>query len=80
MIITPTNRDVINGRGQGKQRIPGNVKFRELVAANKVSKLDWICMHFMSDVRSYLIFCRSFMPGALMDLRLKYQRWADMSM
>ncbi|KAL7522476.1 hypothetical protein ACHAWX_007160 [Stephanocyclus meneghinianus] len=35
MEITPTNQDVINGRGQGLLRHPGNVKYRKLVAANK---------------------------------------------
>jgi hypothetical protein len=31
----PTNRDVINGKGQGMQKLPGNIKFRKLCAANK---------------------------------------------
>jgi hypothetical protein len=34
--ITPTTRDVLNGRGQGVQRHPGNVKYRKLVFVNKV--------------------------------------------
>ena len=33
----PTLRDVLNGRGQGVQRHPGNVKYRTLVFVNKVS-------------------------------------------
>ena len=32
----PTLRDVLNGRGQGVQRHPGNVKYRTLVFVNKV--------------------------------------------
>ena len=32
-----TPRDVLNGRGQGVQRHPGNVKYRTLVYVNKVS-------------------------------------------
>ncbi|KAL3793515.1 hypothetical protein HJC23_007255 [Cyclotella cryptica] len=35
MDIIPTYRDVINGRGQGMLRHPGNVKYRKLVTANK---------------------------------------------
>ena len=31
-----TFRDVLNGRGQGVQRHPGNVKYRTLVFVNKV--------------------------------------------
>jgi len=30
-----TNIDVVNGRGQGIQRLPGNVMFRKLVSAHK---------------------------------------------
>jgi len=30
-----TNKDIINGRGQGVQRLPGNVMFRKLVNAHK---------------------------------------------
>ena len=36
-ITSPTLRDVLNGRGQGVQRHPGNVKYRTLVYVNKVS-------------------------------------------
>ena len=36
-ITTYTPRDVLNGRGQGVQRHPGNVKYRTLVYVNKVS-------------------------------------------
>jgi hypothetical protein len=36
-ISTYTPRDVLNGRGQGVQRHPGNVKYRTLVYVNKVS-------------------------------------------
>ena len=36
LIAVPTHRDVLNGRGQGAQRHPGNVIFRALVFANKV--------------------------------------------
>ena len=35
-ITSPTLRDVLNGRGQGVQRHPGNVKYRTLVFVNKV--------------------------------------------
>lgn len=35
-ISAPTYRDVLNGRGQGVQRHPGNVKYRALVYVNKV--------------------------------------------
>ena len=38
-IFQPTSRDVLNGRGQGVQRHPGNVKYRTLVFVNKVSSL-----------------------------------------
>ena len=38
LIATPTYRDVLNGRGQGVQRHPGNVKYRALVYVNKVRK------------------------------------------
>ena len=37
VISTYTARDVLNGRGQGVQRHPGNVKYRTLVYVNKVS-------------------------------------------
>jgi len=33
-----TMKDVLNGRGQGVQRHPGNVKYRTLVFVNKVSQ------------------------------------------
>jgi hypothetical protein len=39
VITTFTLRDVLNGRGQGVQRHPGNVKYRTLVYANKVSSI-----------------------------------------
>ena len=32
----PTRIDVIGGRGQGVQRLPGNRRYRKLVAMNKV--------------------------------------------
>ncbi|KAL7542558.1 hypothetical protein ACHAXR_011887 [Thalassiosira sp. AJA248-18] len=35
LITDPTLRDVLNGRGQGVQRHPGNVKYRTLVFVNK---------------------------------------------
>jgi hypothetical protein len=35
-ITTPTCFDVVGGRGQGVQRLPGNRRYRELVAMNKV--------------------------------------------
>lgn len=35
LIASPTYRDVLNGRGQGVQRHPGNVKYRALVYVNK---------------------------------------------
>mmetsp|Transcript_9843 Transcript_9843/g.21317 ORF Transcript_9843/g.21317 Transcript_9843/m.21317 type:complete len:315 (+) Transcript_9843:56-1000(+) len=34
-IAVPSRWDVLNGRGQGVQRYPGNVKYRTLVFANK---------------------------------------------
>lgn len=34
-IASPTDRDVLNGRGQGVQRSGGNVAYRKLVSANK---------------------------------------------
>jgi hypothetical protein len=34
-VTGPTPNDVINGRGQGVQRHPGNEKYRELVSRNK---------------------------------------------
>ncbi|KAL3804792.1 hypothetical protein ACHAWO_005321 [Cyclotella atomus] len=45
----PTNRDVINGKGQGMQKLPGNIKFRKLCAANKASSS-------FAFIRRYLIF------------------------
>ena len=36
VVTSPTLRDVLNGRGQGVQRHPGNVKYRTLVFVNKV--------------------------------------------
>lgn len=53
VIRTYTLRDVLNGRGQGVQRHPGNVKYRTLVFVNKVSsfwgedflKLSWMRMY-----------------------------------
>jgi hypothetical protein len=33
---TPTCFDVVGGRGQGVQRLPGNQKYRALVSMNKV--------------------------------------------
>ncbi|KAL3774020.1 hypothetical protein ACHAW5_011372 [Stephanodiscus triporus] len=36
IITVPRDRDVLNGRGQGVQRHPGNVKYRKLVYVNKV--------------------------------------------
>lgn len=39
----PTRYDVLNGRGQGIQRHPGNVKFRSLVFLNKVRAVIHIC-------------------------------------
>jgi hypothetical protein len=38
VITRYTERDVLNGRGQGVQRHPGNVKYRTLVFVNKVSR------------------------------------------
>ena len=34
-ITSSTELDVINGRGQGVQRHPGNMKYRNLVYLNK---------------------------------------------
>ena len=44
-ITSPTLRDVLNGRGQGVQRHPGNVKYRTLVYVNKVS-VCYYCNYF----------------------------------
>ncbi len=30
--------DVVGGRGQGNQRLPGNVKYRALISMNKVRR------------------------------------------
>jgi hypothetical protein len=38
-----TERDVLNGRGQGVQRHAGNVKYRTLVFVNKVSRYLQSC-------------------------------------
>ena len=40
VIMSATIRDVLNGRGQGVQRHPGNVKYRTLVFVNKVRELE----------------------------------------
>ena len=40
-IATTTCFDVVCGRGQGVQRLPGNRRYRELVAMNKVR---WYCL------------------------------------
>lgn len=40
VIMSATIRDVLNGRGQGVQRHPGNVKYRMLVFVNKVRELE----------------------------------------
>ena len=45
-ITSPTLRDVLNGRGQGVQRHPGNVKYRTLVYVNKVSVFITYCNYF----------------------------------
>jgi len=36
VIISPTDRDVINGKGQGVQRLKGNADYRKAVKAHKV--------------------------------------------
>lgn len=38
VITSASPRDVLNGRGQGVQRHPGNVKYRTLVVLNKVRR------------------------------------------
>lgn len=48
-LIVPTYRDVLYGRGQGKQRHPGNVIFRALVFANKV-RHETQSLHTLSSV------------------------------
>lgn len=35
-IGAPDHLDVVGGRGQGVQRLPGNLRFRKLVSMNKV--------------------------------------------
>jgi hypothetical protein len=42
IITSATERDVLNGRGQGVQRHPGNVKYRTLVFVNKVRAIEFI--------------------------------------
>jgi hypothetical protein len=44
VVTSATLRDVLNGRGQGVQRHPGNAKYRTLVFVNKVSyyRIDMI--------------------------------------
>jgi hypothetical protein len=37
-IVTPDRFDVVGGRGQGIQRLPGNKTYRELVSMNKVRR------------------------------------------
>lgn len=57
VILTYTMRDVLNGRGQGVQRHPGNVKYRTLVFVNKVSSfLGRGHPHFLA---TSIIVCRA---------------------
>ena len=46
-IDKPTNRDVVGGRGQGVQRLPGNRKYRALISMNKVRRFR---IYFCTDV------------------------------
>ena len=46
-IMAPTKKDVLQGRGQGVQRHPGNVKYRTLVFVNKVS-MYIVCEMFVA--------------------------------
>ena len=60
IIRTYTARDVLNGRGQGVQRHPGNVKYRTLVFVNKVSRLNkgGVLVHlFHHDVFRPVVAC-----------------------
>ena len=41
-IVAPDRFDVVSGRGQGIQRLPGNKTYRELVSMNKVRRY---CLH-----------------------------------
>jgi hypothetical protein len=53
--ILPTPRDVLNGRGQGVQRHLGNVKYRKLVFANKVSGEAGMCGIDLFESTLYLL-------------------------
>ena len=52
-----TVRDVLNGRGQGVQRHPGNVKYRTLVYANKVNKYLRAILLLDSIIFALCIYC-----------------------
>ena len=69
LIAAPTYRDVLNGRGQGVQRHPGNVKYRALVYVNKVRTIYpfyqcatwWIAavLYFFAMFRSNIQFSQT---------------------
>lgn len=44
-IMSTTEKDVLNGRGQGVQRLPGNVNYRKLVHVNKVRACERVVFH-----------------------------------
>ena len=43
--MSTTEKDVLNGRGQGVQRLPGNVNYRKLVHVNKVRACERVVFH-----------------------------------
>ena len=59
-IAAPTYRDVLNGRGQGVQRHPGNVKYRALVYVNKVRQqyLPMTCQYPSSSLADWTLLFR----------------------
>ena len=67
-IISPTDRDVINGKGQGVQRLKGNVEYRKAVKAHKVGIISpSLCFYTSSLTLSAVAFITG--PGPLRDVR-----------
>lgn len=55
-VIAPTCRDVLNGRGQGVQRHPGNEKYRKLVFVNKVRQAGHIIRKVLHLLFPFVLF------------------------
>ena len=57
-IVTPDRFDVVGGRGQGIQRLPGNKTYRELVSMNKVRRysLHLNCRFLLCELIQLLAF------------------------